>query len=480
MRDQYDAIIIGAGIIGAATAFELAKLGYRTLNVDRFPAAGYGPTSSSCAIIRVHYSTFDGIALAWEGYHYWREWAKYLEADDERGLAKFVECGCLVMKTAHNGHLDKHVRLSRELGIPFEEWDAAKIRDRLPIYDTRRYGPPRLMHDEGFGEPSGGELSGGVFWPTAGYISDPQLSTHNLQRAAEAKGAEFRFGREVVGILMEKTEGGCRESGEDAENGGGGGRMHGGQGGRGGGAGRTRGEGGGGSGDGGRIRGVKLDDGTEVAAPIVVNIAGPHSAIVNRMAGTLDDMTIETKPLRQEVVHVPAPAGFDFESLGIVVSDSDIGCYVRPETGNHILIGSEDPECDPREFVDPDDYVRDFTEQGATQAHRYGQRVPSLGIPSGLRGVVDLYDASDDWIPIYDKSRVPGFYMAIGTSGNQFKNAPVAGRMMAALIDYCEQGNDHDARPLSFRLDHIGRQVDVGFYSRKREINRESSFSVLG
>ena len=431
---RYDALIIGAGIIGAATAFELAKLGYRTLNVDKLPAAGYGPTSSSCAIIRVHYSTFDGTALAWEGYHYWHDWAKYLETGDERGLAKFIECGCLVMKTELNDHLAKHIRLSSELGVPFEEWDAAKIREKLPIYDTRRYGPPRLMSDEEFGEPSGGELAGGVFWPTAGYISDPQLSTHNLQRGAEAKGSEFLFGREVVEIRREA----------------------------------------------GRIRGVKLDDGTEIASPVVVNVAGPHSAIVNGMAGALDDMTIETKPLRQEVVHVPAPAGFDFESLGTVVSDSDIGCYIRPETGNHILIGSEDPECDPREFVDPDDYVRDFTEQGTTQAQRYGQRVPTLGIPSSLRGVVDLYDASDDWIPIYDKSRVPGFYMAVGTSGNQFKNAPVAGKMMAALIDYCEQGNDHDAHPLVFRLEHIEREVNVGFYSRKREINKESSFSVLG
>ena len=434
MRDEYDAIIIGAGIIGAATAFELARLGYRTLNVDRLPAAGYGPTSSSCAIIRVHYSTYDGTALAWEGYHYWHEWAKYLETVDERGLAKFIECGCLVMKTELNNHLEKHVRLSRELDVPFEEWDADKIRERLPIYDMRRYGPPRLMTDEGFAEPTGGELAGGVFWPTAGYISDPQLSTHNLQLAAQAKGSEFRFRREVVEILK----------------------------------------------DAGRIRGVRLDDGTEIASPIVVNVAGPHSAIVNGMAGALDDMTIETRPLRQEVVHVPAPADFDFESLGTVVSDSDIGCYIRPETGNHILIGSEDPECDPREFVDPDDYVRDFTEQGTTQAHRCGQRVPTLGIPSSLRGVVDLYDASDDWIPIYDRSRVPGFYMAIGTSGNQFKNAPVAGKMMAALIDYCEQGNDHDTRPLSFGLEHIGREVNVGFYSRKRAINKESSFSVLG
>ena len=59
---------------------------------------------------------------------------------------------------------------------------------------------------------------------------------------------------------------------------------------------------------------------------------------------------------------------------------------------------------------------------------RYGQRVPTLGIPSRMRGVVDLYDASTDWIPIYDKSSLGGFYMACGTSGNQYKNAPIAAR----------------------------------------------------
>ena len=116
-----------------------------------------------------------------------------------RAPVALYACHCSDCQKQSSSALSKHVRLSRELGVPFEEWDAGKIREKLPIYDTRRYGPPRLMSDEGFGEPSGGELAGGVFWPTAGYISDPQLSTHNLQRAAEAKGSEFRFGREVVG-----------------------------------------------------------------------------------------------------------------------------------------------------------------------------------------------------------------------------------------------------------------------------------------
>ncbi len=97
-----------------------------------------------------------------------------------------------------------------------------------------------------------------------------------------------------------------------------------------------------------------------------------------------------------------------------------------------------------------------------------------------MKGIVDLYDASDDWIPIYDKSALRGFYMACGTSGNQFKNAPIAGKLMAALVEYGEAGNDHDAEPMRMTLPYTGHEIDVGFYSRKREINPESSFSVLG
>ncbi len=111
---------------------------------------------------------------------------------------------------------------------------------------------------------------------------------------------------------------------------------------------------------------------------------------------------------------------------------------------------------------------------------RYAQRVPSLGIPSRTRGVVDLYDASTDWIPIYDRSCLPGFYMACGSSGNQYKNAPIAGKMMAELIEYVENGGDHDTTPMQMTLPYTGHVIDTGFYSRLRKINEESSFSVLG
>jgi sarcosine oxidase subunit beta len=51
---------------------------------------------------------------------------------------------------------------------------------------------------------------------------------------------------------------------------------------------------------------------------------------------------------------------------------------------------------------------------------------------------------------------------------------------MAELIDKCEKGLDHDQDPLQFKLRHIGYPIDVGFFSRKREINYNSSFSVNG
>ena len=91
-----------------------------------------------------------------------------------------------------------------------------------------------------------------------------------------------------------------------------------------------------------------------------------------------------------------------------------------------------------------------------------------------------LYDVSDDWIPIYDKSSLPGFYMAVGSSGNQYKNAPMAGKIMAELIVECENGHDHDKDPIKLHLNYIDREIDLGFYSRNRVINKESSMSVLG
>ncbi len=181
-------MVIGAGVIGAAIGLELARKGQKVLNVDMAPAAGYGSTAGSCAIIRTHYSTLEGAAFAYEGFHYWKAWRDYLGVDDERGLAEFAQTGCIVMKTEANGQLANVKAHMDALGVPYEDLDTAALKEKAPYYDVQLFHPPKRPEDDGFGEPTGGELPGCVFFPYAGYITDPQLSAQNLQRAADAAG----------------------------------------------------------------------------------------------------------------------------------------------------------------------------------------------------------------------------------------------------------------------------------------------------
>ncbi|MFW5855533.1 MAG: NAD(P)/FAD-dependent oxidoreductase, partial [Thermodesulfobacteriota bacterium] len=252
MENQYDAVIIGSGILGCCTAFELAKKGYKTLNVDKLGTAGYGSTSNSCAIIRLHYSTPDGVAMAREGFFYWDNWDTYLGVVDPTGMARYVNTGCLVIKTPLNKNLVTVKASLEDLGVDYEELTREEIRRRWPVLNTRRYFPAKTMDHPEFGQPTGEAIAGAIFVPESGYITDPQLSTHNVQVAAEARGAEFRYQAEVVEILKKD----------------------------------------------GRTAGVRLKDGTEIHAPVVVNVAGPHSYLINRMAGVEAGMKIKTRALR--------------------------------------------------------------------------------------------------------------------------------------------------------------------------------------
>ena len=84
---QYDAIVIGAGIVGTCTTLELAKAGKNVVCIDKNTIAGAGSTANSCAIIRTHYSTLNGAALALSNYPYWEDWGDYIGDVDPNGMA---------------------------------------------------------------------------------------------------------------------------------------------------------------------------------------------------------------------------------------------------------------------------------------------------------------------------------------------------------------------------------------------------------
>ena len=136
MSEEVDAIIIGAGVIGASIAFELCKRGYRTLNIDKLPAAGYGPTSNSCSIVRAHYSSREGVAMAYEGFFYWQDWPQYVGDDDESGLAKYMQSGTVLLGQRHRSPREGAAPLPR----PGRRARAVGQRRAAPAHPDLRHG----------------------------------------------------------------------------------------------------------------------------------------------------------------------------------------------------------------------------------------------------------------------------------------------------------------------------------------------------
>ncbi len=432
MTDKADVVVIGAGVIGSAVTFELARRGRNVICVDAGDGVGAGSTSASSAIIRFHYSTRDSVLTAWESAALWDDLPGHLGVEDEAGMVRFVRTGCLVFdfpgtnRPVVLGHFDR-------VGVPYEELDAAEIRRRYPALDVGAYFPPRPVDDPDFAADAHGEL-GGYLTPDAGFISDPMLAASNFMYAARHHGATLRLRTRVTAIRHKA----------------------------------------------GAVTGVDLAGGETIETPVVVNVAGPDSSTVNAMAGVTGEMTITHRPLRQEVHVTEAPAGFGLEG-GTIVADLDLGTYFRPHLGGTLLIGGTEPECDPLEWVeDTATYnVNPTIENFERNVYRAARRLPTIGIPHRPIGLAALYDASDDWVPLYDKTSLAGFYMACGTSGNQFKNAPMAGIFMAELIEAAERGQDHDLDPVRVRGARTGQEIDLAAYSRRRPPSQTSG-TVMG
>lgn len=433
MSDQADVIVIGAGVIGASVAFELARGGRSVIVVDKGPAPGAGSTSSSASIIRFSYSTTDAVLTAWEAAAMWNDWAGHLGLVDPDGMARFIRTGMCIYHTPGD-NTARIARLWDEVGIAYEVLDHDELQRRLPQVDLGAYYPPKRIDDPAFADDATATLSA-IWEPESGFIDDPMLSARNLAYAARQHGAEFRFHQEVVSI-------------DQAD---------------------------------GRVIGVSLAGGGQLRAPIVVNVGGPHSSRINAMAGVVDGMNITNRPLRQEVFTVEAPKGLQLDDGFPATADLDIGQYIRPQIGGTWMVGGTEPECDELHWVDdPDNFDQYPTvEQFEVSMMRLARRMPEFGVPSQPVGLAALYDVAEDWVPLYDKSDLPGFYMACGTSGNQFKNAPIAGKYLKAIIDAEAAGIDHDEQPVQFVGPRTGRTINLGAFSRRREKSLTSG-TVMG
>jgi sarcosine oxidase len=129
MMEAYDAIVVGAGVMGCATAYHLARRGRRVLLLEQF-AVGHerGSSHGHSRIIRLAYDAPDYVRLAQAAYPLWRE----LEA--ESGVALLLPTGGLDLAMPGTPSFERTRASLAEVGVAFEELDRNAIRERFPPF----------------------------------------------------------------------------------------------------------------------------------------------------------------------------------------------------------------------------------------------------------------------------------------------------------------------------------------------------------
>ena len=183
MRETFDAVVIGAGVVGAATAFHLAKLGgLRVCIVDRGPVCG-GGTAKSCAIVRSHYSVPGNTALTLRSLEMFDCFADWLE--DRDAESGFVNSGYLIV-ASEGDFADKlrgNLAMQSDVGADTFLVSREQALERHPL----------LALDDA-------AVIG--YEPKSGY-AEPHLTTTSFISAARAKGAVVETGRAVESLIVE-------------------------------------------------------------------------------------------------------------------------------------------------------------------------------------------------------------------------------------------------------------------------------------
>ena len=175
-----DAVIVGAGCIGASIAYHLARHGVKALVLEREKIAGNGSTGHCAGGVRQQFTTPVNVALSkisieafarmneeltYEGELYWPVGYLFCVPDQARWT-----------------RFQANAAAQRALGVPVEELTPEEVARRWPLLAT-------------------GDLVGATFCASDG-LADPHGVTAAYFAAAKRLGAAFEFETDVTGVRV--------------------------------------------------------------------------------------------------------------------------------------------------------------------------------------------------------------------------------------------------------------------------------------
>ena len=168
--------VVGAGIVGAAIAWSLARRGARVTVFERADAPATGSTGRSAAGLRHQFSLRANVRFSRYGAERFAAFEREVGAD-----AAFRRVGYLFLVPAGDeARWARDRAMQGEEGARVERWSLDELAVRAPF--VAREG-----------------LSEGSFGPDDGVL-DPHAATLGYLSAARTLGAELHLGRAVLGL----------------------------------------------------------------------------------------------------------------------------------------------------------------------------------------------------------------------------------------------------------------------------------------
>jgi glycine/D-amino acid oxidase-like deaminating enzyme len=176
MNQTYDAIVIGAGVMGASIAFHLAERGLKVAILERKVTAS-GATGHSSGLVRMHYDLAAESELTFKSYElYFSNWKERVG-----GECGFQQTGFMqIAKREHEDKLRGNVANQQRIGINTSVISAAEVKKLFPDLITEHFDYA-------------------AFEPDSGY-ADATLTTNSFLEAAKRNGASLIQNCEVTAI----------------------------------------------------------------------------------------------------------------------------------------------------------------------------------------------------------------------------------------------------------------------------------------
>ncbi|KAA0271917.1 MAG: FAD-binding oxidoreductase [Chloroflexi bacterium] len=176
MTQTYDAIVIGAGVMGASISFHLAERGLKVAILERRVTAS-GATGHSSGLVRMHYDLAAESELTFKSYQiYFSNWKERVG-----GECGFQNTGFLqIAKREHEDKLRGNVANQQKIGINTSVISVDEVRKLFPDLVTEYFDYAAYEPDSGY--------------------ADATLTTNSFIEAAKRNGAVLIQNCEVTAI----------------------------------------------------------------------------------------------------------------------------------------------------------------------------------------------------------------------------------------------------------------------------------------